>query len=754
MYNEENPSRECTTVRTAGRHTPFEFNRIPEIDGSTALFLLASRRRQKSYNLKPRETISAELFCPICNGPLKNLDFLSLSSLERCQSSMFKTACSTCQSQILPKDPSSMEDFCLLLPQQAVGRAEDAMQQNNGQSSMSNYNNSKKMKAGASDRDSDDNDTQFGTNILSNASADMFPDQFSTPPNNAMITACSPTNLVNRLDQPQPQGSSSRVNVDDGNYIDPYFRAFATGIRFFPHDQELVVEYLMKKIRNEPLPKNRIHEVNIYEYHPKTLAEKYKLYREDAWYFFTTRTRKYPNGNRPDRGVPGGFWKPTGSPDTKILDENSNTIVERRSLDFYEGKGKGGSRTDWKMHEYYPTTNNVSSSSSEGMRLNDCILCRIYLKGEKQKAEAKKTGKKSRNYGNTVSHGPADSRNDASTSYNDNSQQPANHAAFTSDTMEVYFNGIQPYDSNMNQCCYGDNSNQTAAMMEPAMYTLPNSIEGTGRVSSQRVAFTVPSSSMPLTMNVAGLNGPSSSMPLTMHGAGFMRGPNSLHGAGFMRGPNSLMPLTMHGAELNEPNSTMHLAGLNGPNFSMPLTMHGAGLNGSSMPLPMHDARLKGPSSSMPLTMHGAGLNGSSMPLPMIECIFHAPDHYAWRRIEWIFHAPDHYAWRRIEWIFHAPDHYAWRRIEWIFHAPDHYAWRRIEWIFHAPDHYAWRRIEWIFHAPDYAWRRIERTQLFHAPDYAWRRIEWTQLFHAPDYAWRRIEWIHLFHAADHAAHG
>jgi hypothetical protein len=29
---------------------------------------------------------------------------------------------------------------------------------------------------------------------------------------------------------------------------------------------------LMKKIRNEPLPKNRIHEVNIYEYHPKTLA--------------------------------------------------------------------------------------------------------------------------------------------------------------------------------------------------------------------------------------------------------------------------------------------------------------------------------------------------------------------------------------------------------------------------------------------------------------------------------------------------
>ena len=84
------------------------------------------------------------------------------------------------------------------------------MQQNNGQSSMSNYKNSKKMKAGASDRDSNDNDVmQFSTNILSNASADMFPDQFSTPPNNALITACSPATLVNRLDRPQPQGSSS-----------------------------------------------------------------------------------------------------------------------------------------------------------------------------------------------------------------------------------------------------------------------------------------------------------------------------------------------------------------------------------------------------------------------------------------------------------------------------------------------------------------------------------------------------------------
>ncbi|CAK7342574.1 unnamed protein product [Dovyalis caffra] len=122
LLQEENPSRECTIVRTAGKLTPFEFNRIPEIDDCNVP--LATRRRQKRCNLKPKEFISSELFCLICNGPLKNFNSLSLSSLDSCQSSRFSAACcSSCQFQILPKDPSSMENFCSLLPRQVVGRA-------------------------------------------------------------------------------------------------------------------------------------------------------------------------------------------------------------------------------------------------------------------------------------------------------------------------------------------------------------------------------------------------------------------------------------------------------------------------------------------------------------------------------------------------------------------------------------------------------------------------------------------------------
>ncbi|KAF2289410.1 hypothetical protein GH714_035998 [Hevea brasiliensis] len=86
---EENPSRECTIVRTAGKLTPFHFNRIPEINDCDVP--LATRRRQKRYNIKPMESMSSESFCPICNSHLNNSDLLSLSSPESSQS--FKVWC-------------------------------------------------------------------------------------------------------------------------------------------------------------------------------------------------------------------------------------------------------------------------------------------------------------------------------------------------------------------------------------------------------------------------------------------------------------------------------------------------------------------------------------------------------------------------------------------------------------------------------------------------------------------------------------
>jgi len=123
---EENPSRESTIVRTGGKLTPFQFNRIPEIvDGNVPL---ATRRRQKRYNLKSNESVSSESFCPLCNSPLNKSEILDWSNMDSHRSSdnFYNTCCSSCQFQILPSDSTSMEQFYVDLPKSMVGRAKQA----------------------------------------------------------------------------------------------------------------------------------------------------------------------------------------------------------------------------------------------------------------------------------------------------------------------------------------------------------------------------------------------------------------------------------------------------------------------------------------------------------------------------------------------------------------------------------------------------------------------------------------------------
>lgn len=124
LFQEENPSRQCTIVRTAGKLTPFHFNRIPEINDCNVP--LATRRRQKRYNLKPNESISSQSFCPMCNSPLSKSDLPSLNDAARCSANSVPFSvecCSSCRFQILPNDSLSIDDFYTLLPQPLVARA-------------------------------------------------------------------------------------------------------------------------------------------------------------------------------------------------------------------------------------------------------------------------------------------------------------------------------------------------------------------------------------------------------------------------------------------------------------------------------------------------------------------------------------------------------------------------------------------------------------------------------------------------------
>ncbi|KAK4272524.1 hypothetical protein QN277_021069 [Acacia crassicarpa] len=130
LLQEENPSRESTIVRTAGKLIPFHFNRIPEIvDGKVPL---ATQRRQKRYSLKSNESVSSESFCYLCNSPLDKSETVDLSNLENCRSSDIfgASCCSSCRFQILPRDTTSLEQFYTLLPHFLVARSKQVNNRN------------------------------------------------------------------------------------------------------------------------------------------------------------------------------------------------------------------------------------------------------------------------------------------------------------------------------------------------------------------------------------------------------------------------------------------------------------------------------------------------------------------------------------------------------------------------------------------------------------------------------------------------
>ena len=64
--------------------------------------------------------------------------------------------------------------------------------------------------------------------------------------------------------------SSSATNVEVVN-ISRYFK-FPPGYRFRPSDVELVIDYLGRKVRNEPLPPNNMVVVDLYSHNPKELT--------------------------------------------------------------------------------------------------------------------------------------------------------------------------------------------------------------------------------------------------------------------------------------------------------------------------------------------------------------------------------------------------------------------------------------------------------------------------------------------------
>lgn len=146
------------------------------------------------------------------------------------------------------------------------------------------------------------------------------------------------------------------------------------GFRFYPTDEELLVQYLCRKVAGQPFSLPIIAEIDLYKFDPWVLPEK-AIFGEKEWYFFSPRDRKYPNGSRPNRVAGSGYWKATGT--DKIITAEGRKVGIKKALVFYVGKAPKGTKTNWIMHEYRlaePTRKNGSA------RLDDWVLCRIYKK--------------------------------------------------------------------------------------------------------------------------------------------------------------------------------------------------------------------------------------------------------------------------------------------------------------------------------------------------------------------------------------
>ncbi|KAL5572248.1 hypothetical protein UlMin_021845 [Ulmus minor] len=128
------------------------------------------------------------------------------------------------------------------------------------------------------------------------------------------------------------------------------------GFRFHPTDEELICHYLkFKMLGVDSEVDHVIAEVDICKWEPWELPAKSIIRSDDSeWFFLCPRKSKSSNNNRSERSTKSGHWKITG-PDRKIKGQTiRGDIGKKKTLTFYEGRGREKRRTNWVMHEYHP----------------------------------------------------------------------------------------------------------------------------------------------------------------------------------------------------------------------------------------------------------------------------------------------------------------------------------------------------------------------------------------------------------------
>ncbi|MCO5560842.1 hypothetical protein L7F22_014462 [Adiantum nelumboides] len=148
------------------------------------------------------------------------------------------------------------------------------------------------------------------------------------------------------------------------------------GFRFHPTDQELILYYLKRKICGLKMELDIIAEIDLYDFEPWDLHEVSCLQTKDLlWYFFCPKLRKYPKGNRENRATPIGRWKPSGK--DRPVHSGSRLVGTRKCLIYYVRRAKKEERTDWVMHEFRISEDEIQSLKA---KQNDFVLSRVFKK--------------------------------------------------------------------------------------------------------------------------------------------------------------------------------------------------------------------------------------------------------------------------------------------------------------------------------------------------------------------------------------
>ncbi|OMO88835.1 No apical meristem (NAM) protein [Corchorus capsularis] len=151
--------------------------------------------------------------------------------------------------------------------------------------------------------------------------------------------------------------------------------SLAPGFRFHPTDEELVRYYLKRKVLNKP-SFDAISVIDIYRSEPWDLPDKSKLKSRDLeWYFFSALDKKYGNGSRTNRATEKGYWKTTGK--DRAIRHRERVVGMKKTLVYHKGRAPHGERTNWVMHEYRITDEEMQKA---GIQLDAFVLCRVFQK--------------------------------------------------------------------------------------------------------------------------------------------------------------------------------------------------------------------------------------------------------------------------------------------------------------------------------------------------------------------------------------